>query len=266
VTAMSQAARGQAGIDDRTKLALLTTILVLLFLFENPVFQFLVLALMVGLAFLLARAGHISFRAIITGIKVLASMLIVVVILQGFLQPGSHVLFSLPIFRWTIRFTLEGLLFGLVMASRFTSISIGFMMFFMTTSAYDLCRALFKMGVPYKYAYLVPMALDRFPRMVEVMGTIEMAQATRGFELETGSLWQKIKNIMPILIPLVITCLREAGNMSIALELKGFGRATKVTFLDDCTTNHFDRLLIWVSGLALLAGIVAKAALLLGWL
>jgi energy-coupling factor transport system permease protein len=252
------AQRAEGNVDSRTKLAWLGTLLVVLFLFTTPEVQFVALGLVLGLALAGSRRGYFRLGALILALKILAGMLVVVLLLQGFIHGGEHVLFGLSVFRWQARFTLEGLLFGAVTVSRFITISLAFMMFFLTTDAYALSLALYKLRIPYKYAYLMPMALERFPKMVELMNEIEFAQATRGFDIQSGGVWQKFKNIMPILIPLVIMSLREAGNMSVALELKGFGRAEKVSFLHDRQLTRLDGLLIWLAGTTLLVALVVK--------
>jgi energy-coupling factor transporter transmembrane protein EcfT len=88
------------------------------------------------------------------------------------------------------------------------------------------------------------------------MNEIEFAQAVVSISRQRGM--AKFKNIMPILIPLVIMSLREAGNMSVALELKGFGRAEKVSFLHDRQLTRLDGLLIWLAGSTLLVALVVK--------
>ncbi len=258
MTLVSQGQAYSSVIDDRTKLAWLAVLVIDLFLFIDPVLQFSVLVAISLFAWIAGKRGDVDFKAMIIALKVLGTMLVVVVIVQAFVFSGDTLIFSFDLFQWTLRFTVEGAIFGLVVASRFVSISIAFMMFFMTTSAYKLCRSLYKLRVPYKYAYLFPMALDRFPRMVELMNSIETAQATRGFELETGSIWQKIKNILPIMIPLVIISLREAGNMSVALELRRFGLAKEVTFFHDQQLTPLDKWLLSAAGATLVFTIGLK--------
>ncbi len=249
---------GSSQIDPRTKLAWLTVLLVLVFAFVVPALQFTILLLVVGMAIVGGRRGDFNSREMFIALKFLAGMLIIVVLLQGFLKPEGHVILSFPLLKWNAILTFEGLIYGLVIASRFVVVSLAFMMFFMTTSPYSLSLALYKLGLPYKYAYLLPMALDQFPRMVTLTGAIEDAQASRGFLIEKGGIWQKFKNLIPIMIPLVVLALREAGNMSIALELKGFGRTNSVAFLYEQQLSSWDRLLLLLAGAVVVTIVVLK--------
>lgn len=246
-------------IDPRTKLAWLGVLLILVFAFVVPAVQFPILAFVVAMSITGGLRGNFNSREMFVALKFLAGMLIVVVVLQGFLKPEGHVILSFPLFKWTAILTYEGLVYGLVIASRFVVVSLAFMMFFITTSPYSLCLALYRLGLPFKYAYLLPMALDQFPRMVTLAGTIEDAQASRGFLIERGGLWQKFKNMIPIMIPLVVLSLREAGNMSVALELKGFGRTNTVTFLYEQSLSSLDRILLIAAGAVTISSLVIKA-------
>ncbi len=253
-----------SGIDVRAKLAWIIALFFIVFLFEESAVQFAAIGALgiIGLVGVISK--KLQAKPLLAALKVLISMLVIVVLLQAFIYSGRTILFSFPIFSWTARFTLEGLIYGLAMASRFITISLAFVMFFMTTSAYNLSVGLYKLGIPYKFAYLVPMALDRFPGMVTLTQTIQYAQAVRGFGIEMGSIMQKIKNFMPILIPLVVLSMREAGYMAIALELRGFGRKEKIVFLFDQELKWFDRLLLLGAGLFLVIVIGIKIGLVLG--
>jgi len=247
-----------SGIDPRTKLAWLVLVIAILFLYDEPIIQFVVAGLVLLVAIIGSISRLINLKSFVGAFKALAAMLIMVVILQGFLRGGNTQLFSIPIFNWRVAFYLEGLIFGLVIASRFITISLAAMMFFVTTSAYQLSIALNKLGLSFKYAYLVSMGLERLPRTIGIMGEIENAQASRGLDIEGGNIWRKIMNVMPVLIPLVISSLREADRMSLALEIRGFGHLKEVSFLYDLDFGKKDIILTILAGFILIAMILLK--------
>jgi len=264
VTSHSMSKVRGASIDPRAKLAWLALVIVTLFLFEEPAVQFTVALLVLGLAIIGSVRGDFKFEAIIGVFKALAGMLIVVVVLQGFLRGGETTIFSFQVLALTVRFTLEGVTLGLVVASRFISISLCAVMFFLSTEAYVLSIGLYRLGVPFRYAYLVSMALERLPRTVGLMRAIENAQAARGFDVEKGGILQRFMNVMPILIPLEINVLREAGQMAVALEIRGFENVRTVSFLYDLSFGRSDRVLILLAGVGLVVALGMKAALLFG--
>ncbi len=250
-----------SGVDPRTKLAWLIVVIVTLFLYGDPAVQLVMAGLVLAFAAVGSTTKHFRFGSFVGAFKTLFSMLLMIVILQGFLRPGPTQLFVIPAFHWRIPFYLEGVLFGLVIAARFITISFAAMMFFITTSAYRLSIALNRLGISFKYAYLASMALERLPRTLGILGEIENAQASRGLDIEGGNVWRKIMNILPILIPLVIISLREADRMSLALEVRGFGRSKTVPFLYDLRFRRLDKILTTLAGCALVGVVLIKVFL-----
>ncbi len=246
------------GIDPRTKLAWLIVVIVTLFLYDDPAVQLVIAGLVLAFAAAGSITKHFIFRSFIGAFRALFGMLLMIVILQGFLRAGPTRLFTIPIFNWRIPFYQEGMIFGLVIASRFITISFAAMMFFITTSAYQLSIALNRLGISFKYAYLASMALERLPRTLGILSEIENAQASRGLDIEGGNIWRKIMNILPILIPLVIISLRDADRMSLALEIRGFGRTKTVAFLYDLNFRRMDKILTFLAGCVLSAIVIIK--------
>jgi len=264
VTTQSMSKGVVVGIDPRTKLAWLGLVVVTLFLFEEPAVQFTVALLALALAMIGSVRGTYKFEAIVGVFKALAGLLIMVVVLQGFLRGGETSIFSFKVLSWTVRFTLEGVTLGLVVASRFVSISLCAVMFFLTTDAYALSIGLYRMGVPFRFAYLVSMALERLPKTLGLLRAIENAQAARGFDVERGNILQRVMNVMPIIIPLEINVLREAGQMAVALEIRGFETAKTVSFLYDLSFRRSDMVLTVLAGVGLLAALGMKVIRVLG--
>jgi energy-coupling factor transport system permease protein len=246
------------GLDPRTKLAWLVLVIVVLFLFDDPIIQLAVAGMVLATAIFGSLTRQFQFKSFLGAAKALLGMLLMMIILQGFLKKGDTVLFSFPIFNWRLSFYLEGMLFGLVIASRFITISFAAMMFFITTSAYQLSIALNRMGISFKYAYLASMALERLPRTIGILNEIENAQASRGLDIEGGNFLRKIMNILPLLIPLVIISLRDADRMSLALEVRGFGQIREVTFLYDLNFRLLDKILTILAGCLMLVILMIK--------
>jgi energy-coupling factor transport system permease protein len=60
--------------------------------------------------------------------------------------------------------------------------------------------------------------------------TVVEAQRSRGFELQAGSLWKRMKNYIPLMVPIFLVSIRNANLMAMALEARGFGARGKRTF------------------------------------
>ena len=244
-------------LDPRAKIAWVAVVILALFLFEIPAVQFTATGAVLAVLVAGSLTGRLRSRLLLATLQGLLGMMVLVILLQGFLRGGQTELFGFPLFGGRARFTLEGMTLGLVVAARLTSISLAFLMFMTTTPAYDLSVALYKLGIPYKYAFLVSMAFDRSPQAVARTRDIANAQSARGFDLESGGPLQKVRNLLPILVPLVVMSLRQANDISVALELKGFGDPSEVKFIDDLVFRPLDRL---VTGLAALLAVTMVAA------
>ena len=106
---------------------------------------------------------------------------------------------------------------------RFFAIMSAFSFFFMTTSADDLGLALDQIHVPYSISFTFTTAVRLVPTMADDAQTVVDAQRSRGLELDKGNLVKRVKNYVPILIPLIISAIRRSVELAEALESRAFG-------------------------------------------
>jgi energy-coupling factor transport system permease protein len=120
-------------------------------------------------------------------------------------------------------------IFGTSLASslaftlRFFAIMSAFSFFFMTTSADDLGLALEQVHVPYSISFTFTTAVRLVPTMAIDAQTVVDAQRSRGLELDKGNFMKRVKNYIPILIPLIISAIRRSVELAEALESRAFG-------------------------------------------
>jgi len=112
---------------------------------------------------------------------------------------------------------------SLAFTMRFFAIMSAFSFFFMTTSADDLGLALEQVHVPYSISFTFTTAVRLVPTMAIDAQTVVDAQRSRGLELDKGNLMKRIKNYIPILIPLIISAIRRSVELAEALESRAFG-------------------------------------------
>jgi energy-coupling factor transport system permease protein len=112
---------------------------------------------------------------------------------------------------------------------RFLGVVSAFSIFFMTTSADDLGLALEKIHAPYSIAFTFTTAVRLVPTMAVDAQTVVDAQRSRGLELDKGNFIKRIRNYVPILIPLIISAIRRSVELAEALEARGFGASEKRT-------------------------------------
>ncbi|MDD1766903.1 MAG: energy-coupling factor transporter transmembrane protein EcfT [Candidatus Methanomethyliaceae archaeon] len=116
---------------------------------------------------------------------------------------------------------------GISMAIRFIALISIFSVFFLTTSPEDLTQSMVQMRIPYDYALTFNMAMRFVPTLSREAQIIMDAQRSRGLEMEKGNLIQRIRNYIPVLIPLIVSSFRRAELVADAMESRAFGATKK---------------------------------------
>lgn len=144
---------------------------------------------------------------------------------------------------------------SLAFTTRFFAIMSAFSFFFMTTSADDLGLALEQIHVPYSISFTFTTAVRLVPTMAIDAQTVVDAQRSRGLELDKGNFIKRVRNYIPILIPLIISAIRRSVELAEALESRAFGATEKRTAIVRLRLRAADYFVILttVAGLALAA-------------
>jgi energy-coupling factor transport system permease protein len=114
---------------------------------------------------------------------------------------------------------------------RFVVLVQSFSVFFLTTSPDHLGLALEQTRVPYEFAFAFTTAVRFVPVLAEEAQTIMDAQKARGLELEKGSVLKRIRNYVPVLIPLIVSAIRRSLELAEAMESRAWGATKKRTNL-----------------------------------
>jgi energy-coupling factor transport system permease protein len=117
------------------------------------------------------------------------------------------------------------------MTLRFVVLVESFSVFFLTTSPDHLGLALEQTRVPYEFAFAFTTAVRFVPVLAEEAQTIMDAQKARGLELEKGGFLKRIRNYVPILIPLIVSAIRRSLELAEAMESRAWGATKKRTNL-----------------------------------
>ena len=117
------------------------------------------------------------------------------------------------------------------MTLRFIVLVEAFSVFFLTTSPDHLGLALEQTHVPYEFAFAFTTAVRFVPVLAEEAQTIMDAQKARGLELEKGGFLKRIRNYVPVLIPLIVSAIRRSLELAEAMESRAWGATKKRTNL-----------------------------------
>ena len=158
-------------------------------------------------------------------------LMLITALFNLFLTPGE------PIVQlWIFKITAEGAQNAVLMAIRLTYLILGTSIMTLTTTPNQLTDGLekslmplSKIGIPvHAIAMMMSIALRFIPILIEETDKIMKAQQARGADFESGSLIQRVKNMIPILIPLFVGSFRIAQDLALAMEARcyhgGVGR------------------------------------------
>lgn len=172
-------------------------------------------------------------------------------------------LFNFIIFVFSPNLNLmSALLTATSMSIRFLALISIFSVFFLTTSPEDLTQSMVQLKVPYDYALTFNMAMRFVPTLSRETQIIMDAQKSRGLEMEKGNLIQRIRNYIPVLIPLIISSFRRAELVADAMESRAFGASKKRVSMFVLTLGWIDAAFIIISALGFIG--ILSLRLLLG--
>ncbi len=145
--------------------------------------------------------------------------------------------------------------YSLAMTLRFIVLVQSFSIFFLTTSPDRLGLALEQSHVPYEFCFAFTTAVRFVPVLAEEAQTIMDAQKARGLELERGNFIKRIKNYIPILIPLIVSAIRRSLELAEAMESRAWGATDKRTNLYVLKIKRGDHILAMISTAMLIIAI-----------
>ena len=205
-------------LDPRTKLIMVVIYIVALFTAKSYV-SYLVMA-----AFLIisVRISTIKFKMLFKGLKPLIIVIAFTAILNLFFTTGEHVIFEF----WRIRLTWEGVKTAAFMLIRLVMLIMGTFLLTYTTSPISLTDGLERLLNPLKkvkvpvheLAMMMSIAMRFIPTLVEETDKIMSAQKARGADFETGSIFERAKALLPVMVPLFISAFRRADELAVAME------------------------------------------------
>lgn len=214
-------------LDARTKI--LGTLLYIIEIFlVNSFAGFGLVILALGV---LIGISRVPVRFIFKGLKAVVFIILLTFVLNLFMFDGT------VLWHWKfLTITYEGLYRSCFMALRLILLIIGTSMLTLTTKPMELTDGLEKLlkpfnrlGLPsHEIALMMSIALRFIPTLLEETDKIMKAQQARGADFESGSLIQRVKNMIPILIPLFVGSFRIAQDLALAMEARcyhgGVGR------------------------------------------
>lgn len=214
-------------LDPRTKL-FGTMIYIISLFFANNIWCYAAATLFLAAA---VKLSKVPLKFIVRGLKAIVVLLLISISFNLFLTDGN-VLFRVGF----LKVTEEGLRLALFMGLRLMYLVIGSSIMTLTTTPNQLTDGLEKslgffnkLHVPvHEISMMMSIALRFIPILIEETDKIMKAQMARGADFESGSLIQKAKSMIPLLVPLFVSAFRRATDLAMAMEARcyrgGMGR------------------------------------------
>ncbi|WEV60623.1 energy-coupling factor transporter transmembrane protein EcfT [Streptococcaceae bacterium ESL0729] len=209
-------------MDPRSKLLVMFAFVVVIFMATDLV-GYLILSVYTLLAVLLSK---IKLSYYYTGLKPMIGLILFTALFQILFTQSGELLFEI----WFLKITAGALLNAFYMALRLILIVVLSTVMTLTTAPLTLADGvatglspLKKLGVPvYDIGLMLSISLRFIPTLMDDTTRIMNAQRSRGMDFGEGNLMQKIKSVIPILIPLFVSSFKRADDLAIAMESRGF--------------------------------------------
>ena len=241
-------------LDPRTKLILVIVYIVALFSAKGIVSY----GLMVGTLCGIIAASKINPKIILRSLKPLLFIIALTGILNLFYTQGEPLVSF-----WIFTITKEGVRSAIFMVLRISLLIAGTFMLTYTTSPIALTdglemlmNPLNKIKVPvHELSMMMCIALRFIPTLIEETDKIMSAQKARGADFETGSLLQRAKALIPILVPLFISSFRRADELAVAMECRCYHGGDGRTRMKQLNYTGKDYVAL-VGGVVILAAVI----------
>ena len=218
--------------DPRLKLVLTVAYIVLLFAASNP------LGLTLSILFLgvMYKVAKIPVKMIGKSLKPILPIVLFTAVLNLFFVSGEG---DPLVHFWFLTIYAEGVRYAVLMAVRVMALIAGTSLLTYTTSPIvltdaieQLLKLLGKLHFPvHELAMMMSIALRFIPTLIEETDKIMNAQKARGAQLDTGKMTDRVKALVPVLIPLFISAFRRADELAMAMECRCYRGGTGRTRL-----------------------------------
>lgn len=242
-------------MDPRAKLLALIAFIVMLFVANN----FYALAACALMLIVTLAASRLPLGRVLRSVKGILFILVFTAVLNIFFHSGETVYWQWGI----LKITLEGIIFSIFLIFRLFFLVMASSVLTLTTTPVSLTDGLESLLKPLKYikfpvhelALIMSIALRFIPTLIDETNRIISAQKARGADFESGNIFKRIKAIVPILIPLLISAFRRAEELGDAMDARCYsGSKTRTKY----KKLHFGwrDLVAMLAFAALIAGVV----------
>lgn len=209
-------------MDPRAKLILVFAFVAIVFIANNVVTY----SILTVYCLLMVFSSKVPLRFIIRGLQIVLWLILFTFILHLFFTKEGDILF-----KWGIFTIYEGgLRQGIFISLRFFLLILMTSLLTLTTTPIEITDGLEALLHPLKkikfpvheLALMMSISLRFIPTLMEETDKIMKAQTARGVDFSSGSIKERVKSLIPLLIPLFINSFKRAEELAIAMEARGY--------------------------------------------
>lgn len=233
-------------LDPRIKI--ITTLLLIISIFLiSKWFGFLIIGLYLFTSIILSKVNP---KYVLIGIRPLLFIIIITLLIHIFTTQGD-VIYTI----WLFKVTKEGILRGLFISARLFLLIISTSWLTLTTSPIALTDGIERLLSIFKFikmpaheiAMMMTISLRFIPTLMEETEKIIKAQIARGANFESGNIIKRIKNMIPIIIPLFISAFHRADELAIAMEARCYKGGEGRTHYRTLSIEKIDKVFLLIS-------------------
>ncbi|OXT15615.1 cobalt ABC transporter permease [Bacillus sp. OG2] len=209
-------------MDPRAKLAIIFLFVCVVFLANN----ILTYAILTVYTLMMVRSSKVPARFIYMGLRPVLWLVLFTLLLHVFMTKGGEVILDLG---W-LKIYEEGLKQGLFISMRFFLLIMMTSLLTLTTTPIEITDGLESLLGPlnkvkfpvHELALMMSISLRFIPTLMQETDKIMKAQTARGVDFSGGPIKDRVKSIIPLLIPLFVSSFKRAEELATAMEARGY--------------------------------------------
>lgn len=209
-------------LDPRSKLSFVFLFIIAVFLANNA----MTYAVLLGFTLLVIFSSRIRLYFLINGLKPVIFLIVFTMLMHIFFTKEGALLLD-----WKfIKIYEEGLRQGIFISIRFLILVLMTSVLTLTTSPISITDGMEDLLGPFKrfklpvheLALMMSISLRFIPTLMDETDKILKAQLARGSDISTGSVKQRIRAVIPLLVPLFVSAFKRAEDLAVAMEVRGY--------------------------------------------
>ncbi len=232
--------------DPRLKLFFLVAFIAAIFVANN----FWALGACAAVLIAVVALSRVPLGKVLRAIRGVLILVIFSAVISVFFYSGETVYWKYGI----LCVTREGIFFSVFLIIRLFLLVICSSMLTYTTTPVALTDGIESIFHVHVLALIMSIALRFIPILMDETERIKNAQKARGADFESGNIFKRIKAIVPILIPLILSAFRRADELGDAMDARCYMGGKKRTKYKKLTFSWRD-LVAFLTAAALVTGV-----------